>query len=135
IVLEVKKEEIGAIEKQISAIREEILLFLPNIKQLVVYEDGEVKIDLRKTKDEENFITINNSHWNIYRSGTRFLEDEKSKFKYAIAWKDDLNVEGMFYNYFPTDVPTQLPCIIHATFDLTNNRKEINGTDANKYIL
>lgn len=135
IVLEVKKEEIGAIEKQISAIREEILLFLPNIKQLIVYEDGEVKIDLRKTKDEEDFITINKSHWNIYRSGTRFLEDQKSKFKYAIAWKDDLNVEGMFYNYFPTDVPTQLPCIIHATFDLTNNRKEINGTDVNKHIL
>src|SRR5690606_29555069 len=42
---------------------------------------------------------------------------------------------GMFYNYFPTDVPTHLPCIIHATFDLTNNRKEINETHANQHIL
>lgn len=138
IVLDVKKEEIGAIEKQISEIREEILLFLPHIKRLIVHVDGEVQIDLEKTKDEENLITINDSHWNIYRSGTKILDDDdknKSKFKYAIAWKDDLSVEGMFYNYFPTDVPTQLPCLIHATFDLTNNRKEINDTNANLHIL
>jgi len=137
IVLDVKKEELGAIKKQISEIREEILLFLPNIKRLIVHVDDEVQIDLKKTKDEEKLITINNSNWNIYRSGTRILTDDvkKSKFKYAIAWKDDLYVEGMFYNYFPTDVPTQVPCIIHATFDLTNNRKEINETNANKHIL
>jgi len=135
IVLEVKENQLAAIEKQIDEIREEILLFLPNIKKLKVTIDGALKIDLEKSKDEAQHITINQSHWNIYRSGIQFLEDGKSKYRYAIAWKDDLDVEGMFYNYFPTDVPTQLPCIIHATFDLTNNRKEINNTVANLHIL
>ncbi|MCU7614833.1 DUF3883 domain-containing protein [Chryseobacterium sp. GMJ5] len=137
IVLNVKKEEIGAIEKQIAEITEEILLFLPNIKQLIVLIDGVVQIDLQKRKDEENQIIINNSHWNIYRSGSRTFDDnaKTSKFKYAIAWKDDMSVEGKFYNYFPTDIYTQLPCIIHATFDLNSSRKEINETNANKYIL
>lgn len=137
IVLDIKKEEIEAIKKQISEIREEILLFLPNIKQLIVLIDGEIQIDFEKTKDEENLISINDSHWNIYRSGTKILKDDKKnrKYKYAIAWKDDLQTNGMFYNYFPTNVATNLPCIIHATFDLTNNRKEINETNANKHIL
>lgn len=135
IVLELKKEEIDAIKKQISEISEEILLFLPNIKKLTASIDDEMQIDLEKTTDEENYIIINDNSWNIHRSGTKVLDDGKSKFKYAIAWKDEMNVEGMFYNYFPTDVPTDLPCIIHATFDLTNNRKEINRTVANLFIL
>lgn len=137
IVLDIKKEEIDAIKKQIFEIREEILLFLPNIKRLIVEIDGELQIDFEKTKEDENLISINDSQWNIYRSETKTWNDGKKdhKYKFAIAWKDDLQTNGMFYNYFPTDVATYLPCIIHATFDLTNNRKEINETNANKHIL
>lgn len=134
IVLQFKAEELSHIQGQLSAISEEMLLFLPNIKKLVVEQDGIVIQELNKTVDEAQTIVINESEWNIVKSEDLFY-DEKIKYKFSIAWKDDLNVEGYFYNYFQTDVPTDLPCIIHATFDLTSNRKEINGTDANKYIL
>ncbi|MDX4972147.1 sacsin N-terminal ATP-binding-like domain-containing protein [Myroides odoratimimus] len=137
IVLDIKTEEIDAIKKQILEIREEVLLLLPHIKRLIVEIDGEKKIDFEKTKEKENIISINDSQWNIYRSETKTWNDGKKdhKYKFAIVWKDDLQTNGMFYNYFPTDVATHLPCIIHATFDLTNNRKEINETNANKHIL
>ncbi|SUX45655.1 ATP-binding protein [Chryseobacterium indoltheticum] len=134
IVLQFKAEEQAHIQGQLSAISEEILLFLPNIIKLVVEQDGIVTQELNKTVDEAQTIVINESEWNIVKSEDLFYDD-KIKYKFSIAWKDDLNVEGYFYNYFQTDVPTDLPCIIHATFDLTSNRKEINGTDANKYIL
>lgn len=133
VVLHFKENELEKIEEQIDAISEELLLFLPNIKQIRVEKNGTEIKNLRKTLDQDNEIVINDSHWKIYRKDDQTFE--KVKFKYAIAWKEDLSVEGMFYNYFPTDVPTQLPCIIHATFDLTNNRKEINETGANLHIL
>ena len=128
------KEEMSKIEEQIDTITEETLLFLPHIKKILVLKDGEKTIELTKTLDNEHEIIINATKWNCYRSVEQ-LYDNKVKFKYAIAWKDNWDVEGMFFNYFPTDVTTDLPCIIHATFDLTNNRKEINDNAQNTFIL
>jgi len=134
VVLDCKEEELSKTEKQIDAITEEILLFLPHIKKILVIKDEEKTVELNKTLDNEHEIIINDIKWNCYRSGEQ-LYDNKVKFKYAIAWKDDWDVEGLFYNYFPTNVTTDLPCIIHATFDLTNNRKEINDNAQNTFIL
>jgi hypothetical protein len=128
------KEEMGTIEKQIATIKEETLLFLPHIKKIIVVKDGEKTLELNKTLDIAHEIIINDTNWNCYRS-TEQHYDDKVKFKYAIAWKDNWDVEGFFFNYFPTDVTTALPCIIHATFDLTNNRKEINDNAQNTFIL
>lgn len=128
------KEEMSKIEEQIVTITEETLLFLPHIKKILVVKDGEKTVELTKTLDNEHEIIINDTKWNCYRSEEQ-LYDNKVKYKYAIAWKDNWDVEGMFFNYFPTDVATDLPCIIHATFDLTNNRKEINDSAQNTFIL
>lgn len=133
VILNFKEAELSKIEDQIEAISEEILLFLPNIKKVILNKDGE-RIELNKSLDEEREIIINESNWNIFRSPEQTY-DETTKFRYCIAWKDDWDVEGFFYNYFPTDVTTDLPCIIHATFDLTNNRKEINDNEQNTFIL
>ncbi len=133
VILNFKEAELPKIEDQIEAISEEILLFLPNIKKVILNKDGE-RIELNKSLDEEREIIINESHWNIFRSPEQTY-NETTKFKYCIAWKDDWDFEGFFYNYFPTDVTTDLPCIIHATFDLTNNRKEINDNAQNTFIL
>lgn len=134
IVLDFKIEQLQNIEDQISSIQEEVLLFLPNIKSIVVIKDGLEIVNFQKTVDDTSKVVINESIWNIFRS-EEILYEGNVKFKYAIAWQDDLQTNGMFYNYFPTEVATNLPCIIHATFDLTNNRKEINETNANQYIL
>lgn len=134
IVLDFRIEQLQNIEDQISSIQEEVLLFLPNIKSILVLKDGLEIVNFQKTVDDISEVVINESMWNIFRS-EEFLYEGNVKYKYAIAWKDDLQTNGMFYNYFPTDVATNLPCIIHATFDLTNNRKEINETNANQHIL
>ncbi|SIS89802.1 hypothetical protein SAMN05421789_11056 [Kaistella chaponensis] len=134
IILQFKPEELDSIEKQIGQIQEETLLFLPNIREIIVLKDGETTKSFKKEVDEQDLIRINNKTWNIYRKNDQFYS-EKLKFNYAIVWQDEGLENGYFYNYFPTDVETHLPCIIHATFDLTNNRKEINSNDANKYIL
>lgn len=134
VILDCKEEELSKIDQQIDSITEETLLFLPHIKKIMVVKDEEKTLELTKTLDNEHEIIINDTQWNCYRSEEQ-LYDNKIKFKYAIAWKDDWDVEGLFYNYFPTDITTDLPCIIHATFDLTNNRKEINDNAQNTFIL
>jgi hypothetical protein len=134
IVLDFRIEQLQNIEDQISSIQEEVLLFLPNIKSILVLKDGLEIVNFQKTVDDISEVVINESMWNIFRS-EEILYEGNVKYKYAIAWKDDLQTNGMFYNYFPTDVATNLPCTIHATFDLTNNRKEINETNANQHIL
>lgn len=133
IVLKLRVGELKKAENQLQKITEETLLFLPHIKTIVIEKDDEELHRLIKNKDEEAEIIINDTHWQIYRS--QDCEYEKVKFRYAIAWKEDWNLKGRFFNYFTTDVATNLPCIIHATFDLTNNRKEFNENEANKHIL
>lgn len=134
IILQFKPQELGPIEKQIEQIREETLLFLPNIREIIVLKDGETSKLFKKEVDEEDIIQINNKSWNIYRKNDQ-VYSEKLKFNYAIVWQHEGLENGYFYNYFPTDVETNLPCIIHATFDLTNNRKEINDNAQNTFIL
>lgn len=134
IVLDYKEEEVDKIETQLKVISEEILLFLPNIRSIIIEKDGKQSVEFTKTADDKQQIVINGHQWNIHRSAEE-LYDAKTKFNYAIAWKDQPENEGLFHNYFPTDVATGLPCIIHATFDLTNNRNQINDTAQNHFIL
>ncbi len=133
IVLKYKNDYLPSIKEQLEHISEEILLFLPNV-ETIKYENGDIaKVLKKETTGHKGLVDINGSRWNIFRSEEN--EYDKLKFNYAIAWKDDLKEQGKFYTYFPTDVSTNLPSFIHATFDLTNNRKEINNSDDNKYIL
>ena len=134
VILQFKEGQLVPILEQLEKISEETLLFLPNIKKIVVVKDGETVKELHKTVDTEQLITVNDKTWNVYRKKDQVYKDNV-KFNYAVAWQDNMEDTGYFYNYFKTDVPTSLPCIIHATFNLTNNRKEINNSVDNTHIL
>jgi hypothetical protein len=134
VILQFKEGQLEPILEQLEKISEETLLFLPNIKKIEVVQDGETVKKLHKKVDTEQLITVNDKTWNVYRKKDQVYKDNV-KFNYAIAWQDNMEDAGYFYNYFKTDVPTSLPCIIHATFNLTNNRKEINNSVDNIYIL
>lgn len=133
IILHFKEYYLDQLKEQLNNLTEQTLLFLPNIREIIIEENGILITKLIKTLDKENEVMINDSRWNVFRVSEQ--EYHNLKFKFAIAWKDNLDLQGLFYNYFPTEVETDLPSIIHATFDLTSNRKEINDNEANKYIL
>lgn len=141
IVIKFRESELPKIEEQLRAISDEVLLFLPNTKEILFIKDGIEINKIVKTKDEATNIVINEKDWKIERHSDLKYTDETLdkpitvKFNYAIAWQEQQEIEGKFYNYFPTSVETDLPSIIHATFDLTSNRNELNNSDANKYIL
>lgn len=134
IKLVYNKNEEAAIEAQLSSISEETLLFLPHCTKVVLIKNGQLVLDLNKTTEADGSINVGSKSWKVLTK-TNIEFNEKVRFNYTIAWQDDLSDEGMFYTYFPTDVTTSLPCLIHGTFDLTNNRKELNKCNENEFIL
>lgn len=134
IKLVYNKNEEAAIEAQLSSIAEETLLFLPHSTKVVLVKNGQLVLDLNKSTEADGTIKVGSKSWKVLAQKD-LAYNEKVRFNYTIAWQDDLSDEGMFYTYFPTDVTTGLPCLIHGTFDLTNNRKELNKCNENEFIL
>ncbi|OYU82596.1 MAG: hypothetical protein CFE24_14740 [Flavobacterium sp. BFFFF2] len=134
IKLVYNKNEEAAIEAQLSSIAEETLLFLPHSTKVVLVKNGQLLLNLNKSTEADGSIKVGSKSWKVLAKNN-LVFDEKVRFNYTIAWQDDLSDNGMFYTYFPTDVATGLPCLIHGTFDLTNNRKELNKCNENEFIL
>jgi hypothetical protein len=135
IKLHYKEEEENTILSQLETIQEETLLFLKHTNHITILKNGEAPRVYEKSDPSEDKIQVNDKIWNIYHSGERAYDATKM-YSYQIAWQDDLSDEdGVFYTYFPTNVKTHLPCLIHATFDLNASRKEINPSVENLYIL
>jgi hypothetical protein len=134
IILTYKKNEERVILEQLETISEETLMFLRHSKRIVLVKNGVEELDLNKSIESDGSIQINSKSWRVV-SKENLVYNDKVRFNYTIAWQDDLSDKGMFYTYFPTDVQTDLPCLIHATFDLTSNRKELNKCAENEFIL
>jgi hypothetical protein len=135
IKLHYKANEEESILTQLDAIQEETLLFLNFTENITIFKNKEEPRVFTKSRPSGNKIQVNNKIWNIYSSG-ECIYDEAKMYSYQIAWQDNLeDQEGVFYTYFPTNVKTHLPCLIHATFDLNASRKEINPSVENKYVL
>ncbi|WP_162845504.1 sacsin N-terminal ATP-binding-like domain-containing protein [Labilibaculum antarcticum] len=139
IQIEYKAAYIEDIEKQLATLKPEILLFLNSTKRIRIESDGHEKIlSLSKTIiEDQQFINVNNEQWQVYDSKDLQINGQENKnYRIKIAWKEDLSdKDSRFFTYFPTQLSTHLPYLIHATFDLDPSRNYLNPTDDNKYIL
>ena len=122
------------IHKQLKELKNEILLFLNNIENLVVIVDDEIVLDVNKP---ELF-----QQWTIYQRSEKLPkelwdeENEEEYFNLKIALQDNLHndIEELFA-YFPTKIDINLPFIVHGTFELNSSRNDINDSSKNRYIL
>lgn len=140
VELKYKKEEVGKILEQLKTITPEVLLFLNHTTSIKISGAGEIdkELVLTPSRDEiEKTLTVNDITWNLFDSREQNLPYNTEKFyKYKIAWQNDLSdTETRFATYFPTQVATHLPYLIHATFDLDPSRNHLNKSDDNEYIL
>jgi len=129
-----KAEFLSDIQKQISELKSEILLFLNSIKCLNIFVDGECVKSIEKTSLNEK--------WNVYeRKGVlpkKFWdkENEEEFFDLKIALQSNLECDiREVFSYFPTKLAVDFPFIIHGTFELNSSRNEINDSSKNRYIL
>lgn len=149
IQVEYKKSYEEKISDQISDIREEILLFLNNIKSLRIVIDGEIYKEISckkhpKASQSYTLMEIGRKKWNVFDSGEIELpseyQDKNSNTKELYALKIAVNESfdddyKRLFNYFPTKVKIDLPCIIHGTFDISSNRDHLNQSEKNDFII
>ena len=128
------------IKKQLKEIEPEILLFLNNTREITIAGSAKFDKTLKLEKpviNGEQYLHVGDVQWQMFDSGEQLLDEAKQKYyRYKIAWKQDLSdTDTRFFTYFPTQVPTGLPYLIHATFDLDPSRNQLNTTDDNAFIL
>ncbi|WP_162340159.1 sacsin N-terminal ATP-binding-like domain-containing protein [Cyclobacterium salsum] len=145
-VIEIKYKESKEedIKKQLNELNTKLLLFLNFIKKLTIsYTDEGLNRILEVNREVSNpeFVFTNDGAWHLADSGDQRYETEGENEKFyriKIAWQDSLNeADAKFYTFFPTAVPTELPVLIHGTFDLDPTRNYLNKSDdnANQIIL
>jgi hypothetical protein len=149
IELEYKKDYEDKISNQIDELKEEIILFLNNIRSLQIIIDGELKKEIickkhPKNHKEYSLMEIGSKKWNVFDSGEVELPSEyqdkknntKESYSLKIAIDNNLNDDyKRLFNYFPTKVKIDLPCIIHGTFDISSNRDHLNQSKKNDFII
>ncbi len=139
IVLNYKEVAKKDIINQLEALKSEILIFLNNINYLTYSIDGVLKV-ISKTnpiRGDESLVSINSIIWNVKDSAEKkFNIDEDKYYQIKIGWKDDLTDQDTnFFTYFPTQVKTHFPCLIHASFELDPTRNHINDLPENHLVL
>lgn len=149
IRLDYKKAYEDKISNQIDEIKEEILLFLNNIKSLRIIIDGEIYKEIACKKHPKlnqgyTLMEIGSKKWNVFDSGEIELPAEyqdrnnntKESYSLKIAFNNFLDDDyKRLFNYFPTKVKIDLPCIIHGTFDISSNRDHLNQSEKNDFII
>ena len=146
IEISCKKEFEEDIEKQLSELREEILLFLNNIQRIYIRNNGDDKLileSIKKEKDGYESVAIKEKHWKVFTRESLLPDEyqdknknEQQSYSLKVAFQDDLSdTYKKLFNFFPTQLSISLPCIIHGTFELNSSRNHLNESKKNEYIL
>lgn len=135
------------ISDQIKALDAELLLFLNHTEKLIIetknsnieYEKKINEKDKRKViliKKENSKITRADNWHIISDTGEGIDEEKKKRYKVSIAYKEDgtYPYKRVIYSYFPTKLKLDYPFLVHATFELNDNRNNLVKKDINKDI-
>lgn len=139
IEIEFKKECEQSIIEQIRSLSGKVLLFLTNIQTININLNGELTY-ITKEKTGENTIRVKDSNapngveYTIYKE-SGIYEVENKIYEVCIAYDKNKKEKGNYiYTFFPTKVRIDLPCVIHATFDLNSSRNSLNETETNNWM-
>lgn len=147
IGIKYKKEFEDSIISQLNSISSKTLLFLQNICDIEI--DG----DVIKRSIAISRKAISNYNYEIkYNGDTYFVlgdeglvddelvEDNESsepkRYSVKIAYNNDLSLKDtVLYNYFKTQIPFELPFVVHASLELDQNRNHSTNSKVNPFIL
>ena len=135
------------IVKQLKSISEKTLLFLRNINTIQI--EGNV---LEKTISVKR-RQIDAQHSEISHEGEIFYvlsddgivdeglvkdreSNEPKRYSVKIAYNNDLSFrDEVMYNYFKTQIPFELPFVVHASLELDQNRNHSTESQINDFVL
>lgn len=156
------KDDYG-VETQLKNIDHRVLLFLPNVSKISITINNEIttferkrfsnakafsesnnsfvdKHSVIKLKKSVNNTIVSEENYDLFERiiYTNILEDNVKKDIESIVAvpNDKKSKSNNLYTYFPL-LGTKSPfnCVMHATYDLGDNRDSINRNDNNKVII
>jgi hypothetical protein len=141
IEIELYKNLIPEINRQIDELKDEILLFLNHIEKIVIKNTVEREI-VRKPISANQF-QIGEKKWNIFSDEQKLPQKyqdkdkrEKEYYNIKIALQEDLTDKvNTLFNYLPTKVTLDFPAVIHGTFELESSRNHLTESEKNKFVL
>lgn len=140
-----------SVSKQLNGIDLRILLFLPNISKIIVItENSHIvysrtivqgtldKVSLQKIVDGN--VTINEGFYLFNKTIEKVIkqDNEQKDIRLAIAVPVDYSEfkPGNLYTYFPLmNTKSPFNCVLHATYDLGENRNTIYNSNINKRVF
>ncbi|MDQ3192221.1 MAG: DUF3883 domain-containing protein [Bacteroidota bacterium] len=147
ISINYKKEFEQDIINQLNSISSKTLLFLHNINTIEIEGDTINNIiSVTRTNLGNNNFEINYDGEIYYVLSDEgivdedLVEDKESsepkRFSVKIAYNDDLSFrDKVLYNYFKTQIPFELPFVVHASLELDQNRNHSTESKVNPFIL
>ncbi len=146
IEISYREEFENDIAKQLSEIKEEILLFLNNVQKITILQNGNAAIELISHKKETEVfetVSIQDKKWHVFSLENELpleyqdtTKNEKQSYSLKVAFQNDLSdTYHKLFNFFPTQLSISLPCIIHGTFELNSSRNHLNESKKNEFIL
>jgi hypothetical protein len=143
ITLKLKDNIQNDVQSQIhSVINKETLIFLNHIEEIEI-DSPERKIVFKKTISGDTVtVKCNDTLNETKESKTWHLnkingEHNSKNYELAIAWNDELNDnENVLFSNFKTQVRFPFPALLHGTFELTQNRNQLeNDTTGHNEFL
>ena len=137
ITLKLKDNIQNDVQSQIhSVINKETLIFLNHIEEIEI-DSPERKILFKKIiLGDTVTVKCNDFLKNTKESKTWHLnkingEHNSKNYELAIAWNDELNDnENVIFSNFKTQVRFPFPALLHGTFELTQNRNQLENDTA-----
>ncbi|MBS1629386.1 MAG: DUF3883 domain-containing protein [Bacteroidetes bacterium] len=143
ITLKLKSDVLDDIQAQIdSVINKETLVFLNNIDEIEIDSPGRKVLFKRTIHNGSVSVSCIDYLSGIKESKTwhvnRLNGEYKGKnYELAIAWNDKLDdFENVLFSNFKTQVNFPFPALLHGTFELTQNRNQLeNDVDGHNKFL
>ncbi|MDE5869364.1 MAG: hypothetical protein K2H18_03950 [Muribaculaceae bacterium] len=140
------------VKSKIEGLHAEILLFLRNIRKITFKIEGDKKIDLiRRSSESIQIDGIDCEKINLQEAETKFSYLlHSTKVNIPIKHKNHESIEGevsvgfsidtertceYLFSYFPTEIPLNLPCALHADFELTMSRNALVKNEFNSRLM
>ena len=129
---------------QVKDLKEEVLLFLNNIRKIEIQGFDDINnIEIKGEKSIGSPISIGNRKWTFFEKSGLLEEKYQDKtntqkehyqLKIAIPLEFE-NETDLLFTFFPTKVNLEFPFVVHGTFDLDSSRNQLVKSDKNQFVL
>lgn len=147
ISIKYKKDFEDKIIEQLKSISSKTLLFLHCIETIEIVGDilsDTISVTRKKISENTSEIIFNEEKFYVLNDegiiDEELIDDKESsepkRYSVKIAYNEDLSFKDtVLYNYFKTQIPFELPFVVHASLELDQNRNHSIESKVNPFVL